>query len=272
MDTQALEDPIRNAANGHPGSGCAATGCADAAPESTLSIEGERGHGHALDRWRMRPPVKVRTIQLTPGRGQESDLYDQADGWLGVLIMEGLILVELDAERGKAGWLVGADDLLRPWEMDEVPLLSERSWRVLTPTRLALLDRDFAERASGDPEIWTWSLARLAQTTHWLLAKTLVISSPAVEERLALLFTLLAERWGRVTPQGIRLDLPLTHTVLARMVGARRPTVSVALKTLETQGQLIRAADRGYMLRHADAAYRRAEGGCWSRCTLALGL
>ena len=29
----------------------------------------------------------------------------------------------------------------------------------------------------------------------------------------------LAERWGRVTPDGIRLDLRLTHQELANMVG-----------------------------------------------------
>lgn len=265
LDRELREDPHRAATNGRQSLDSAPARHADAGPESTLSLDVEPVHGHELDRQRTRRLVQARILQLAPGRAQPSELVDCADGWLGLLITDGLVLIELDVGRGKAGWLVGADDLLRPWEMDEVPLLSKCSWRVLTPTRLALLDRDFAQRASGDPELWTWSLARLARTTHWLLAKTLVISSPAVEERLALLFTLLAERWGRVTPQGIRLDLPLTHKTLARMVGARRPTVSVALKTLEMQGQLTRAAGRGYLLRHTDPAGQPAQADCWSR-------
>jgi CRP/FNR family cyclic AMP-dependent transcriptional regulator len=235
-------------------------------------VDEEVGPGQPFGQRQIPHPVMGRTVQLEPGRAEVSSLFDHPEGWLGLLIMDGVVLVELEAGRGNAGWLVGGDDLLRPWEMDQLPLLSERSWRVLTPTRLALLDRDFALRASGDPAIWNWSLARLAQTTHWLLAKTLVISSPVVEERLALLFTLFAERWGRVTPQGIRLDLPLTHGVLARLIGARRPTVSVALKTLQARGLLIRTADHRYLLRRANPEDQPGQTSCWSRCMLALGL
>jgi len=41
-----------------------------------------------------------------------------------------------------------------------------------------------------------------------------------------------------MTPQGVRLDIRLTHEVLAAVTGARRPSVSTALKRLTQQGRI----------------------------------
>lgn len=61
---------------------------------------------------------------------------------------------------------------------------------------------------------------------------------PRVERRLLLKLRQLAERWGRVTPRGVRLDLRLTHQELADMVGAVRESVTIALGSLSRQGYL----------------------------------
>ena len=50
---------------------------------------------------------------------------------------------------------------------------------------------------------------------------------------------LLAESWGRVTQAGIRLPLGLTHDVLGALVGARRPTVTLALRELTERGAIL---------------------------------
>jgi CRP-like cAMP-binding protein len=50
----------------------------------------------------------------------------------------------------------------------------------------------------------------------------------------------LGDRFGVVVPGAIRLDIPLTHAVLARLVGARRPTVTTALQRLIQLGYLRR--------------------------------
>jgi CRP-like cAMP-binding protein len=52
---------------------------------------------------------------------------------------------------------------------------------------------------------------------------------------------------GRVVPGGIRLDLPLTHELLAEMVGSRRETVTFALADLQKEGFVSRAG-RTYVL------------------------
>ena len=61
---------------------------------------------------------------------------------------------------------------------------------------------------------------------------------PRVERRLLLKLRQLAERWGRVTPDGIRLDLRLTHQELANMVGAVRESVTIALGRLAEAGEI----------------------------------
>ena len=54
------------------------------------------------------------------------------------------------------------------------------------------------------------------------------------------LMWLLAGSWGRVTLAGIILPLSLSHEFLGGLVGARRPTVTLALHKLAERGSLIR--------------------------------
>ena len=46
----------------------------------------------------------------------------------------------------------------------------------------------------------------------------------------------LARDHGRVAARGIRLDLPLTHELLADMIGSSRETVTIALAELQREG------------------------------------
>ena len=76
---------------------------------------------------------------------------------------------------------------------------------------------------------------------------------PRVERRLLLKLRQLAERWGRVTPDGIRLDLRLTHQELANMVGAVRESVTIALGRLASAGE-IEVRNRTLLIRRHDEA------------------
>ena len=57
------------------------------------------------------------------------------------------------------------------------------------------------------------------------------------------LFADLAQRFGRMTPEGIVIELPLTHQIIGDLVGSRRPTVSLALQSLAEGGVLKRLDD-----------------------------
>ena len=70
-----------------------------------------------------------------------------------------------------------------------------------------------------------------------------------MDRRLKALFWHLAERWGRVSGDGVIVPLALTHRILGQLVGARRPTVSTALTELAEREELTRRPDGSWLLR-----------------------
>lgn len=62
------------------------------------------------------------------------------------------------------------------------------------------------------------------------------------------LFGALGNRWGRRTPDGIGISLPLTYEMVAMLVGAHQPTVTSALRRLSCARRLRREGERGWLL------------------------
>jgi CRP/FNR family transcriptional regulator len=60
----------------------------------------------------------------------------------------------------------------------------------------------------------------------------------------------LGRAYGHVVPGGVRIDFPLTHQLLADMIGSARETVSLALAELAREGFVDRRR-RSYVLRVA---------------------
>jgi CRP/FNR family transcriptional regulator, cyclic AMP receptor protein len=182
--------------------------------------------------------------------------------WLGLLILDGLTVIELEAGRSRVGWLIGVEDLIRPWQLPQISIATTQRWRALTETRVAVLDHRFRQRAATTQGLIDELLARAADTAHWLLAQSLLLSSPSVEERLLLWFALCGERWGKVTPDGIVLDLPLTHDLLGALVGAKRPTVTLALHSLVASGFLARDGTQAWLLNPESHSHASQRGSC----------
>jgi CRP-like cAMP-binding protein len=63
-------------------------------------------------------------------------------------------------------------------------------------------------------------------------------------ERVRQTLLQLAATYGRVAPQGVRIDFPLTHQLLADMTGSARETVSLALAGLVSEGFVDRHCGR----------------------------
>jgi CRP/FNR family transcriptional regulator, cyclic AMP receptor protein len=110
----------------------------------------------------------------------------------------------------------------------------------LKASRLAVLDTRFALRVARWPSITSRIVGRVAQRARYLALTQAVTHLPRAYARLLILFWLMAERWGRVGPEGVHVVLPLTHETLAMLVGAHRPTVTIALQRLTRAGLLIR--------------------------------
>ena len=181
-----------------------------------------------------------------------TDLPVTEPGTLGLLVLDGLLGLEVTAAGRTSLEVVGWGDLIRPWSGigAEASVPRTAGWSVLAPARLALLDARFARSALAWPEIAEGLVERLvlrSRRQNFLLA---VHALPRLEERLQLVLWHFADRWGRVTSEGVLVDLPLTHHALSQVVAASRPSVSTALGHLRAQGRLEQAGD-GWVL-HGD--------------------
>ena len=199
-----------------------------------------------------RGQLLVRTLWLESGRWEPltGDLPARFDGWLGMLVLDGLLVRQVQLEGLRCCELLGPGDLLRPWDEDESAgtLDCLATWRVLEPTRVALLDANFARRAHRWPTLTAGLLQRTLRRSRAQSILLAITQARRADVRLRVLFSHLADRWGRVTPDGIVLPLRLTHTVIAQLTGLRRPSVSISLGELERAGEIVRISKDAWQI------------------------
>jgi len=191
-----------------------------------------------------RAQLLAATVRLHEGAWQP----DRAarPGHLGFLLVAGMIARELEVGRGQGLELLLPGDLLRPAQEDSSSFSSAR-WRILRGAELAELDPGLAAQIGRFPQLVEALLARVMQRSRSLATYGAIASVRGLDERLLTLFWHLAERHGSFTAEGVVLPLPLTHQVLAELVGARRPSVSVALGRLARAGRA-RRTENGWLL------------------------
>ena len=160
----------------------------------------------------------------------------------GLLVLDGLVLRRVTLDRRTGAELLGNGDLLQPWVLQPPydTLAAEPGWEVLERARLAVLDGRFAERVAPRPEVAAALVGRAIERARMLAFQHVASHIPGLEGRLLALFWALADRWGRVTPEGVSIPIQLTHATLAELVGASRPSVSTALAQLGRQDVLQR--------------------------------
>jgi CRP/FNR family cyclic AMP-dependent transcriptional regulator len=174
---------------------------------------------------------------------------DRARDGFGLLMLDGVLIRRVGYSGRFGAELLARGDLLRPWEFDgDDSLAFETAWRVLTATRLAVLDLAWTERMVQYPRVGPALAGRALVRSRRLAAMMAIAQQPRLDDRLWMLFWELADRHGRVHVDGVHLDLPLTHEVLSHLVAARRPSVSGALTKLAGQGRVARNG-RGWVLR-----------------------
>jgi CRP/FNR family transcriptional regulator, cyclic AMP receptor protein len=166
-------------------------------------------------------------------------------GGIGLLLLDGLIVRRVGRTGRYGAELLGPGDLMRPWQHDgeDVTLPFDTRFRVIESSRLALLDLRFAGRAAPYPEVMSAFVGRAMQRSRTLVVNMAIAHYPRIDRRLLMLMWHLADRWGRVTPDGIRIPLRLTHQLLADLVASRRPSVTSALQQLGREGHISRIDD-----------------------------
>jgi CRP/FNR family transcriptional regulator, cyclic AMP receptor protein len=169
---------------------------------------------------------------------------------IGLLLLEGLLVREATVDDHPSAELLGPGDVLRTWDDVEHEELLPRTieWTALTPARVAIVDHAFAVRAAQWPEVFAALLDRAARRAERLVVMQAIAHLTRVDDRLLALLWCLAERWGRVVPDGVLVSLRLSHRTLAGMIGARRPSVTTALGQLMARGELERRAGGEWIL------------------------
>lgn len=183
-------------------------------------------------------------------RGRWAYEADAARATYGIFVLDGILSRSVSIDARRAAELLGPGDVLRPLASDELDssVRFEVTWEVLVRTRLAILDDEFARAVAPQPQFTAALMDRMMRRSHALAFHLAVSHLKLVEARLLAILWYYADRWGRVTREGVLLPLRLTHGMLARIVGARRPSVSTALGRLQERGLVVRTAAGEWLL------------------------
>jgi biotin operon repressor len=79
------------------------------------------------------------------------------------------------------------------------------------------------------------------------------LASPRHVERVRCKLLQLGQSYGHVVHEGIRIDFPVSHALLAEMIASSRETVTRALDELERSGFVVREGGSYYLLVPAEA-------------------
>jgi CRP-like cAMP-binding protein len=167
----------------------------------------------------------------------------------GATVVDGIIMSSLHLGEHTGVQLLGPGDLLAQGG-DVLPAwLSGSEFRTTAPVVLGLLGSELLAAAYRWPRIIRGLYACIGDQLQRTSAQLVICQLPRVDERVLAMMWLLAESWGQVTPAGVRLPLSLTHETLGALIGARRPTVTLALRKLTADGAIVHQ-DRGWLLLH----------------------
>lgn len=168
----------------------------------------------------------------------------------GLLVLDGLIGRRVRIGRAVGTELLSAGDIMRPWEepIEWEMIPPELDWRIFQSARLAVLDARITALIGRRPQLivnFSGRLLRRARAANYLMV---VSHLPRVEDRVLATLWHVGSCWGRVTRQGVSIPFRLTHEVLGEIVGAHRPSVTVAMQTLQARGRVQRTHAGGFIL------------------------
>jgi CRP/FNR family cyclic AMP-dependent transcriptional regulator len=192
----------------------------------------------------------TRVQRLSEGEWDVSAALEPDVHHRGFLIVDGLLTRTVDVLGRLCVELIGPGDVMRPWSWDDEGshVRAEVGWSVLEPSRLAVLDHRLVVRIVPWPQLGVELFNRGTRRAHHLAVALAIAHHQRTDDRLLLTLWHLAERWGRVHPDGIVVPLPLSHQRLADIVGAHRPSVTTAMGDLVRGGRVSRRQNGDWVL------------------------
>jgi CRP/FNR family transcriptional regulator, cyclic AMP receptor protein len=193
--------------------------------------------------------VTVPCRVLEPGTWAVPTIATDAEAFAALLV-EGVVTHEATIAGRRAADLLGPGDVFHPWRGFDAAVPGSSRWASSTTALVAVLDGRFIAAARRWPQLYRIIHDRMADQLDRATARAAIMGLPRVEQRVLGLLWQLADRWGKVHPEGVVLDLALTHELIGQLVGAQRPTVSLALRVLADDELLQRTVDGAWLLSH----------------------
>jgi hypothetical protein len=163
------------------------------------------------------------------------------------MVVDGMLLRQLRIGEQPTLRLFGPGELVPTGLAPTSTLLAQSDCRAVAPSHVAMLGIEFLAGAHRWPRLIAGLHARMADGQERLATQLAICQLPRVQDRILAMLWLLAESWGRVTSVGTALSLSLTHETLGALIGARRPTVTLALRELTERGALVHQ-DQSWLL------------------------
>jgi CRP-like cAMP-binding protein len=174
-------------------------------------------------------------LHAFPGHGQrrlqsypEGERIYINEGWVA-RITQGVVVLSVahpDGAEVVIGFL-GPNDFIIPHPADSchVMCMAHTHARV----ELSSLADELA-----NPEFATAVSARILRADAWAAAQ----AHPYIEQRLLGILQLISEQFGTPCEHGMLIEIRVTHSLLAAITGATRPTITRILSTLRKSGHI----------------------------------
>jgi hypothetical protein len=191
----------------------------------------------------LRRSLIVPAVSIPVGRWTGQASIAQA---VSILVVRGMLICDDSSSLG-----IPAVQLFGPGDLIDARLLTKGGTELeaLTPAQVAVLDDRMLLAARRCPELALGLTRRLFDGQHERHVAASIRGLAHTEDRIFSYLWHVASRWGRVTPAGLALTLPVTHDQLGRLIAARRPTVSLALAALNQRGALTKLDDGRWLIR-----------------------
>jgi CRP-like cAMP-binding protein len=183
-------------------------------------------------------------------RGEAWRLSPDDDAGL-VAVEEGFVLISTDTGNGNDNDRLASRRIVlatgHRGTLFVPPGLSERV-EALTPCRITIVSAHSLRVLLGLPSMAETIVDAFAEALRERQETIRNCAHVHHSERVLEKLLQLARTYGRAVPGGVRIDFPLTHQLVADMVGSARETVSLALSGLTHEG-LLQCQHRRYVLR-----------------------
>jgi CRP/FNR family transcriptional regulator, cyclic AMP receptor protein len=165
----------------------------------------------------------------------------------GMLVLDGMLVRRISMGDVATLRPLGPGDLVGGALLPTTMLVKDSGWRAAAPTRLAMLEREVLLGGHRAPRLVAGLHARSIEQADRVAVQLAICQLPRVEDRVLSMLWLLAESWGQVTGQGTSLRMRLTHETIGGLIGARRSTVTLAIRQLTDDGAVLRQ-EHGWLL------------------------